>query len=130
MTASLRAQTTGVSRIEDQVAATLLTTAERQVRLPLEGVRRTADFAWPEDRVAVFVDGCYWHGHGCRGRSPSDGFWAGKVRRNQERDADTDTRLRAIGWLPLHLWECDIRAMLRTRHAAHRATLRPPGRGA
>ncbi len=75
---------------------------------PLPGLRRRADLVFGPAKVAVFVDGCVWHGcpeHGIRTPHTNPGYWTGKVRRNRERDADTDERLREAGWLPLRLWE-------------------------
>lgn len=59
-------------------------------------------------RVAVFVDGCFWHG--CKEHSPrppatNDWYWPEKIQRNRERDADTDTVLRAAGWAVVRVWE-------------------------
>jgi DNA mismatch endonuclease (patch repair protein) len=62
---------------------------------------------FPRARVAVFVDGCFWHGcpeHGTSARSNAD-FWREKIRANRARDMDTDARLRAAGWIPLRVWE-------------------------
>lgn len=79
----------------------------RQHALPIEGRRRVADFAWPGRRVALFLDGCYWHA--CpEHHSPSKtnaGYWAAKIAKNRERDADTDTGLEELGWLVIRLWE-------------------------
>ena len=75
---------------------------------PLPGVRRRADVLFRPARVAVFVDGCFWHGcpeHGRRVPGTNTSYWAEKIRGNQERDADTDRRLREAGWLPLRMWE-------------------------
>lgn len=58
-------------------------------------------------RVAVFVDGCYWHGcpeHATWPRSNAD-FWRKKITRNQERDRDTDLKLTNAGWMPIRVWE-------------------------
>jgi DNA mismatch endonuclease (patch repair protein) len=74
---------------------------------PLAGVRRTADMVFAGPRVAVFVDGCFWHGcpeHHTVARRNGE-YWAEKVRRNAERDAETDGLLRAAGWLPMRFWE-------------------------
>jgi DNA mismatch endonuclease (patch repair protein) len=56
--------------------------------------------------VAVFVDGCYWHGcpvHHVPSKTNA-AWWADKIRRNRERDADTDRRLLAAGWTPVRVW--------------------------
>ncbi|MCA2357762.1 very short patch repair endonuclease [Mycobacterium intracellulare] len=74
---------------------------------PLKGLRRTADLVFRKARVAVFLDGCFWHG--CPQHhtvaTTNAGFWADKVRRNQERDRDTDRRLTEAGWLAVRIWE-------------------------
>ncbi|MDQ0404021.1 DNA mismatch endonuclease (patch repair protein) [Streptomyces sp. DSM 40167] len=58
-------------------------------------------------KVAVFIDGCYWHGcpeHYVPPKTNS-GYWSEKVVRNVKRDRDTDERLREAGWLVLRFWE-------------------------
>jgi DNA mismatch endonuclease, patch repair protein len=60
-------------------------------------------------RIAVFVDGCFWHGcplHGNRPRHNGD-WWRQKIERNQRRDRDTDQRLGAAGWTVVWAWEHD-----------------------
>ena len=77
------------------------------VRLPLEGVRRTADIVFPRRRVAVFVDGCFWHGcplHGTRSKNNS-AQWTRKISENRRRDQDTNDRLLSVGWQPIRVWE-------------------------
>lgn len=69
--------------------------------------RRTIDIAFPGSRVAVFVDGCFWHGcpeHGRRVKTNS-AWWERKIDRNRERDLDTDKRLEAQGWFVVRVWE-------------------------
>lgn len=74
---------------------------------PVPGLRRTPDITFTRQRVAVFVDGCFWHRcpvHGTMPRSNAE-WWAAKLRRNVERDADTDRRLMEAGWTVLRVWE-------------------------
>lgn len=74
---------------------------------PLPGLRRTADLVFTRARVAVFVDGCFWHGcpeHHRPARQHSE-FWTAKIQGNITRDADTDARLRAAGWRVIRIWE-------------------------
>jgi len=69
--------------------------------------RRRADIAFTRAKVAVFMDGCFWHGcpeHGVTPRTNTD-FWVGKIARNRERDADTVRRLDEVGWVVLRFWE-------------------------
>lgn len=76
--------------------------------LPLSGVRRRADIAFGPAKVAVFVDGCFWHGcpeHGNPAIKSNTWYWPGKIARNRTRDADTDRRLDEIGWMSIRVWE-------------------------
>lgn len=74
---------------------------------PLPDLRRTADMVFRPAKVAVFIDGCYWHGCPEHYVSPktNPGYWSEKVARNVARDRDTDERLSAAGWLVLRFWE-------------------------
>ncbi|MFK0221799.1 very short patch repair endonuclease [Streptomyces vinaceus] len=74
---------------------------------PLPDLRRTADLVFRPAKVAVFVDGCYWHGcpeHYVPPRT-NPGYWSDKVARNIARDRDTDQKLTEAGWLVLRFWE-------------------------
>jgi DNA mismatch endonuclease (patch repair protein) len=74
---------------------------------PLTGLRRTADLVFPRAKVAVFVDGCFWHG--CpehhRPATRNAEFWTAKIEGNIARDADTDAQLRQAGWTVIRIWE-------------------------
>ncbi|WP_422397582.1 very short patch repair endonuclease [Streptomyces acidiscabies] len=77
---------------------------------PLPDLRRTADMVFRPAKVAVFVDGCYWHGcpeHYVPPKTNS-GYWSEKVLRNVKRDRDTDQRLEEAGWLVLRFWEHEL----------------------
>lgn len=69
--------------------------------------RRKADIVFGPSRVAVFVDGCFWHSCPQHATIPQANreFWLEKLARNRARDADTDARLAAAGWLVLRVWE-------------------------
>ncbi|MFE9538112.1 very short patch repair endonuclease [Streptomyces sp. NPDC006691] len=74
---------------------------------PLPELRRTADLVFRPVKVAVFIDGCYWHGcpeHYVPPKTNS-GYWSDKVLRNVTRDRDTNIKLREAGWLVLRFWE-------------------------
>lgn len=74
---------------------------------PLKEVRRTADLVFTRAKVAVFLDGCFWHGCPVHHTVAvtNAGFWADKVTTNRRRDRDTDRRLADAGWVPLRVWE-------------------------
>ncbi|MEO3807965.1 very short patch repair endonuclease [Sphaerisporangium sp. B11E5] len=74
---------------------------------PLPNIRRTADLVFTRSKVAVFMDGCFWHGcpqHHTKSATNAD-YWAEKVRRNRERDAETDRLLTEAGWTVIRIWE-------------------------
>lgn len=74
---------------------------------PLPGVRHTADMVFPRARVAVFIDGCFWHGCVEHYRAPASNtsYWAAKVVRNRARDQSVDETLTASGWKVIRIWE-------------------------
>ncbi|MDR6911351.1 DNA mismatch endonuclease (patch repair protein) [Rhodococcus fascians] len=76
-------------------------------RAPLKGMRRRADLVFPRRKVAVYVDGCFWHScpiHATRPRNNAR-WWADKLAANVARDRDTDTRLIEEGWRVVRIWE-------------------------
>ncbi|WP_269803216.1 very short patch repair endonuclease [Streptomyces sp. Go-475] len=74
---------------------------------PLPSLRRTADIVFTRAKVAVFLDGCFWHGCPVHHTlaSANATYWQDKVRRNRERDQDTNAQLAAAGWTVLRFWE-------------------------
>lgn len=74
---------------------------------PVPQFRRTADIVFTKARVAVFLDGCFWHGCPTHHRpaTKNSEFWARKVHDNQKRDRETDQRLNAEGWIAIRVWE-------------------------
>jgi DNA mismatch endonuclease, patch repair protein len=79
-----------------------------RIQRPLEfDRRRKADIVFPTERLAIFIDGCFWHScpdHATRPKANA-GFWADKLARNTSRDRDTDRRLKEEGWTVLRIWE-------------------------
>ncbi len=73
---------------------------------PLPQLRRTADLVFSRRRVAVFIDGCFWHGCPEHHRRPGVNvdYWTQKVERNRQRDRATDAELVAAGWTVLRFW--------------------------
>lgn len=82
-------------------------------RLHRRDLPGTPDLVFPGRRKIIFVHGCFWHRHDCRlsGAVPSTraDYWAPKLRRNVERDQTARTKLAALGWEVLVLWECEVR---------------------
>lgn len=76
----------------------------------LKKPRRVADVAFPRRKIAVFVDGCFWHGcpeHATWPKRNAD-FWRQKIEANRWRDADTNARLQANGWTALRFWSHEL----------------------
>jgi DNA mismatch endonuclease (patch repair protein) len=76
-------------------------------RAPVKGMRRRADLVFPRRKVAVYVDGCFWHScpiHATKPRNNAQ-WWADKLAANVARDRDTDTRLIEEGWRVVRIWE-------------------------
>lgn len=74
---------------------------------PVQSLNRRADLVFRGPKVAIFVDGCFWHGcpeHHTVAQTNA-GFWAEKVRRTRERDVETTTALEAAGWIAVRVWE-------------------------
>jgi DNA mismatch endonuclease (patch repair protein) len=74
---------------------------------PVKELNRRADIVFKSAKVAVFVDGCFWHGcpiHGTQAKANAE-FWANKINRNQERDAETNQLLKKVGWKVIRVWE-------------------------
>lgn len=69
------------------------------------------DFVFPKNRVAVFVDGCFWHGCPRHATSPQNNreFWVRKIRRNVARDRLVTRTLRSQGWRVLRIWQHDLK---------------------
>ena len=78
----------------------------------LSGIRREVDIVIPKCRVAVLVDGCFWHGCPVHGTVPKNNvdFWQRKLAENRERDLDTDSRLAEAGWAVVRVWEHEVSA--------------------
>lgn len=73
----------------------------------IPGTSRSVDIVFPRVRLAIFVDGCFWHDcpiHGSRPKSNAE-WWERKIRQNVKRDQDTNNRLADLGWRVLRIWE-------------------------
>lgn len=79
-------------------------------RAPLRGLRRRADVVFGPTRVAVYVDGCFWHvcpQHGTWPRANAE-WWKAKLERNKARDVETNVRLEAEDWKVIRVWEHEL----------------------
>lgn len=73
----------------------------------------TPDLAWPRLKLAVFVDGAFWHGHPSRHRPGRSGeYWDRKIAHNVARDRRVDRQLRVDGWRVLRVWDFEVRKNL------------------
>ena len=70
------------------------------------------DFTFPQYRITVFVDGCFWHGHDCRNTRPKDNadYWTKKRERNINRDKEVTQSLQEKKWTVIRLWECELKS--------------------
>lgn len=83
----------------------------------LKGWRRNSkiigkpDFVFPAERVAVFVDGCFWHGCPKHGSTPKTNkkFWSSKLAGNKKRDRLVSTKLKQLGWHPVRIWQHELK---------------------
>lgn len=73
-------------------------------------VKGHPDFVFPKNRIAVFVDGCFWHGHGCR-NTPTENaeYWEKKRNRNIEHDCVVTAMFEQRGWTVIRIWECELK---------------------
>lgn len=93
----------------------LLTHMGLRYRLHRRELPGSPDIVFASRKVALFMHGCFWHGHVCRrgARMPQNNltYWSQKIARNQTRDAEVETALTGIGWCALVVWECELKNM-------------------
>ena len=85
-------------------------------RLHRRDLPGTPDLVFPRFRAVVFVNGCFWHGHGCHLfvlPKQNRTFWKKKIDINQDRDKRAEADLRNLGWRVLTIWECALRGRQR-----------------
>ena len=90
------------------------------------------DIVMRKYRTCIFVNGCFWHGHGvalplmnseerivnsecCKIPNTNREFWVAKIRRNQERDVEVQRRLASMGWHSITIWECELKPKVREK---------------
>ena len=90
----------------------LLTSLKTRYRLHRRDLPGSPDVVFASRRLALFVHGCFWHGHDCaRGaRVPKSNtpYWLGKIARNRARDLEAVESLAAMGWRAAVVWECEL----------------------
>lgn len=74
-------------------------------------VKGHPDLIFPTKRIAIFVDGCFWHGHDCRNTRPSDNaeYWQRKRERNISHDKEITAMFEMRGWIVIRIWECELK---------------------
>ena len=106
---AVKSTDTGPERLVRQA----LHAAGYRYRLHRKDLPGSPDIVFPGRRKAIFVHGCFWHGHDCaRGaREPKTNadYWRQKIARNRERDRRVVAELAAIGWTTETVWECELK---------------------
>ena len=74
-------------------------------------VKGHPDFVFLDKKIAIFVDGCFWHGHDCRNTRPSDNqeYWQKKRERNIRHDKEITALFESRGWMVIRIWECELK---------------------
>lgn len=74
-------------------------------------VKGHPDFIFPERKIAIFVDGCFWHGHDCRNTKPQQNaeYWEEKRKRNMQHDREVTIMFENRGWTVIRIWECELK---------------------
>jgi DNA mismatch endonuclease (patch repair protein) len=106
----------------------LLTAMGLRYRLHRKDLPGSPDIALPGRRTAIFVHGCFWHGHDCKrgARAPKANadYWSAKIAGNRARDEKAVAGLKAMGWRPLTVWECELKDLAAVQERL-RETLAP-----
>lgn len=112
---AVRSRDTGPELLVRQIARSI----SPGYRLDRKDIPGRPDIAYVSRKLAIFVHGCFWHGHDCaRGaRLPKTNseYWKNKIARNVRRDKQNDDRLAQLGWRSLVIWECELRDIDRVR---------------
>ncbi len=91
-------------------------------RLHRQDLPGVPDLTFPSRKKVIFVHGCFWHGHPCRGepRIPKTNrdYWVPKIQRNAARDTEHEQALADLGWGVLTVWECELKAPDEVRERA------------
>lgn len=110
---ALMARIGGRNTAPEMIVRKLLHSLGYRFRLYRRDLPGTPDIVFSSRRKVVFVNGCFWHAHGCRiGRPPKSRpeFWGPKLERNRSKDKRNVAALRRAGWSVLTVWQCQTRA--------------------
>lgn len=79
-------------------------------------VKGHPDFVFLNKKIAIFVDGCFWHGHDCRNTKPKDNqeYWDKKRERNMKHDKEITEYFENRGWTVIRIWECELKKIIKT----------------
>lgn len=94
------------------VVRRLLHASGYRYRLHSKALPGKPDIVFGTRRKAIFVHGCFWHGHGCaKGRAPKSrlDYWGPKLEANKARDSRNEADLRGLGWEILTIWQCETK---------------------
>lgn len=108
----LMAQVRSANTKPEVAVRSLLHRLGYRFRLHRRDLPGTPDIVLPGRRTAIFVHGCFWHGHSCkRAKMPKSRleYWEPKIKANRQRDLRKRRALRALGWHVTEVWECELK---------------------
>jgi DNA mismatch endonuclease (patch repair protein) len=96
----------------EMIVRKFLTSRKIRYRLHLKELPGCPDIVVRKKKIAIFINGCFWHGHGCKlSKIPKSNqeYWKRKIEVNMERDLSSLEKIKDMGWLPIVLWECEVK---------------------
>ncbi|MCX7017671.1 MAG: very short patch repair endonuclease [bacterium] len=110
-----RIRSSGNKSTEWRLRALLVRYGFNKWKLHPADITGRPDIVFPGNRIAIFLDGCFWHGCPKCGRVPKSNrkYWAAKLETNRRRDRAVNRRLRKNGWHVIRFWECQIQSVSR-----------------
>lgn len=107
---AVMARIRGITLPERRIRAKLVQHGTRGFKVNAKVGKITPDLIFPKERIAIFVDGCFWHGcpHCYVQPKTNVAYWAAKVQTNMRRDGRQRSSLRRAGWRVIRIWECQL----------------------
>jgi DNA mismatch endonuclease (patch repair protein) len=96
----------------EMIVRKFLTSRKIRYRLHSKELPGCPDIVVRKKKMAIFINGCFWHGHGCKlSKIPMSNqeYWKRKIEANMERDLSSLEKIKDIGWFPIVLWECEVK---------------------